>query len=72
LLGRFYEENPNQKASASQLPRMTGWYAFPGANAVRIIDTIRNHMESVVMGSRTARAVLPDMANDVQRMLPSA
>lgn len=72
LLGRFYEQNPNQRASASQLPRMTGWYAFPGANAVRIIDTIRNHMESIVIGSRTARAVLPDMANDVQRLLPSA
>jgi multiple sugar transport system substrate-binding protein len=72
LLGRFYEQNPNQKASASQLPLMTGWYAFPGPNAVRIIDAVRNHMESVVMGSRTARAVLPDMANDVQRLLPSA
>jgi multiple sugar transport system substrate-binding protein len=51
---------------------MTGWYAFPGANAVRIIDTVRNHTESVVTGRRTARAVLPDMANDVQRLLPSA
>jgi multiple sugar transport system substrate-binding protein len=72
LLGRFYEQNLNQKASASQLPLMTGWYAFPGPNAVRIIDAVRNHMESVVMGSRAARAVLPDMANDVQRLLPSA
>jgi multiple sugar transport system substrate-binding protein len=72
LLGRFYEQNPNQKASADQLPRMTGWYAFPGQNAVRIIDTIRNHMESMVTGRRTARAVLPDMANDVQRLLPPA
>jgi len=43
-----------------------------GVNAVRIIDVIRNHMESVVTGRRTARAVLPDMANDVQRLLPSA
>jgi multiple sugar transport system substrate-binding protein len=72
LLGRFYEQNPNQKASAGQVPVMTGWYAFPGPGAVRIIDVIRNHMESVVTGSRTARAVLPDMANDVQRLLPSA
>ena len=72
LLGGFYEQNPNQKASTAQLSRMTGWYAFPGANAVRIIDVIRNHMESVVTGRRTARAVLPDMANDVQRLLPSA
>jgi multiple sugar transport system substrate-binding protein len=72
LLGRFYQENPNQKASVDQLGRMTGWYAFPGANAVRIIDTVRNHTESVVTGHRTARAVLPDMANDVRRLLPSA
>jgi multiple sugar transport system substrate-binding protein len=72
LLGRFYQENPNQKASVDQLGRMTGWYAFPGANAVRIIDTVRNHTESVVTGRRTARAVLPDMANDVRRLLPSA
>ncbi len=72
LLGAFYEQHPNQKASTDQLSRMTAWYAFPGANAVRIIDTIRNHTESVVTGRRTARAVLPDMANDVQRLLPAA
>lgn len=72
LLGRYYDQNPNQKASVDQLDRMTGWYAFPGANAVRIIDTIRNHLESVVTGRRPARAVLTDMANDVQRLLPSA
>jgi multiple sugar transport system substrate-binding protein len=72
LLGAFYEHHPNQKASTAQLSWMTGWYAFPGVNAVRIIDTIRNHMESVVTGRRTARAVLPDMAHDVQRLLRSA
>jgi multiple sugar transport system substrate-binding protein len=69
LLGRFYDEHPNQKASTDQLLRMTGWYAFPGANAVRIIDAIRMHIESVVTGRRGARDTLTAMAGDVQRLL---
>ena len=72
LLGRFYQENRTRRRASISSGRMTGWYAFPGANAVRIIDTVRNHTESVVTGRRTARAVLPDMANDVRRLLPSA
>jgi multiple sugar transport system substrate-binding protein len=69
LLGRFYDEHPNQKASTDQLPRMTGWYAFPGANAVRVIDAIRQHVEAVVTGRRGARDTLAAMAGDVQRLL---
>jgi multiple sugar transport system substrate-binding protein len=69
LLGGFYEQAKNQKVSVDQLPVMTGWHAFPGSNAVRIIDKIRDHLEAVVTARKTAAAVLPEMVKDVNVMI---
>jgi multiple sugar transport system substrate-binding protein len=48
---------------------LTGWYAFPGSNSLRIIDIIRGHLESVVTGKTTAAKTMPRMASDVQQLL---
>lgn len=69
MLGDFYRQNPNHKTSIDQIPAMTGWYAFPGPNAVKIIDVIKDHLEAVVTGRKTAQNTLPAMASDVQRLL---
>jgi multiple sugar transport system substrate-binding protein len=70
MLGRFYRENPNWRTTLEQLPVMTGWYAFPGQNALRITDVINDHLQTVVNKSREPDAVLRQMTSDVQALLP--
>jgi multiple sugar transport system substrate-binding protein len=69
LLGDFYKANANFQASIAQLPIMTGWYAFPGPNAVKIIDVIKRHSEAVVTGRKSAAETLPAMTADVRKLL---
>jgi multiple sugar transport system substrate-binding protein len=69
LLGDFYKNQPNYQTSIRQIPVLTGWYAFPGPNALKIIDVIRGHLESVVTGKRTAAETMPLMVRDVQALL---
>jgi multiple sugar transport system substrate-binding protein len=69
LLGNFYKERPNYQTSLDQAPRLTGWYAFPGSNSLKIIETIKKGTESVVIGKATAAGMMPRMASDVQRLM---
>jgi len=69
LLGDYYRANPNFQASIVQLPILTGWYAFPGSNSVKIIDVIKRHTEAVVTGKKTAADTMPAMAADVRKLL---
>ncbi len=69
LLGDFYKANANYRTSIAQLPILTGWYAFPGPNAVKIIDVIKRHAEAVVTGKKTAVETMPAMATDVQKLV---
>ena len=70
MLGRFYRENPNHMVTFRQQDVITGWYAFPGQNALRITDTINDHLQSVVGKRAEPAAVLTRMAADVQALLP--
>lgn len=69
MLGSFYEQSPNHMTSMRQMPFMTGWYAFPGEQALKITDVIQDHMQTVVNGGEP-REVLSTMADDVQALLP--
>jgi multiple sugar transport system substrate-binding protein len=69
MLGDFYRDRPNYQTSIAQVPMLTGWYAFAGPNSLRIIDTIRGHLESVVTGKTTAAKTMPRMVADVQQLL---
>src|SRR5262249_38804075 len=53
MLGRVLAERRNARAYLERLDVATRWYAFPGANAVRIADVITNHVEQVVTLSAT-------------------
>jgi multiple sugar transport system substrate-binding protein len=69
-LDAFYARNPNYQASLQQLPLMTGWYAWPGENALRITDVIKGHVEAVISGGRTAADTMPRLVHDVAALLP--
>jgi multiple sugar transport system substrate-binding protein len=70
LLGEFYKKNPNHLVAIRQMPVLTGWYAFPGANGLKVTDVIKDHLQSVVAQSAAPDATLRKMASDVQALLP--
>jgi len=51
---------------------LTGWYAFPGENGLKITDVINDHLQSIVSGTRAKepQKVLDDMTASVQKLLP--
>lgn len=69
LLGDFYKSQPNYQASIKQVPILTGWYAFPGANGLKIINVIKGHLEAVVTGKKSAAETAPVLNSDVQALL---
>lgn len=70
-LADFYAANPNHLISIRQQDVITGWYAFPGQNALRITDVINDHLQTVVARKEGADAVLAKMAADVQALIPN-
>jgi multiple sugar transport system substrate-binding protein len=71
LLKPYYDKNPNHLVAIRQLPKSTGWYAFPGDNGIKITDVIKDHLQSVVAQKAKPDAVLPQMTKEVQALLPS-
>ncbi len=69
LLGDFYKSQPNYQTNIAQIPVLTGWYAFPGSNGLKIIDVIKGHLEAVVTGKKTAAETAPALNRDVQALL---
>lgn len=70
MLARFYRENPNHLVSIRQQDVLTGWYAFPGQNALRITDVINDHLQTVVAKRGEADATNESMGRAVQALLP--
>lgn len=70
MLGRFYRENPNHLTAIRQQDVITGWYAFPGQNALKITDVINDQLQAVVAKRAEPDAALDRMASEVQSLLP--
>ena len=70
MLKPFYEKNPNHLTAIKQMPVLTGWYAFPGENGLKITDVIKDHLQTVISKNAKPEAALADMATAVQNLLP--
>lgn len=70
LLAQFYRDNPNHLISIGQQDVLTGWYAFPGQNALKITDVINDHIQTVVNRAKDPSTVLTQMTEDVKGLLP--
>lgn len=67
----FYKENPNKETAIKELPYMTGWYAFPGKNTLKITEIIKDHMEEMVgLKVKDPSKVLESMTQAVEKQLP--
>jgi multiple sugar transport system substrate-binding protein len=69
-LAAFYAQNPLFVPSVKQLPISVPWYAFPGSNSVRATQTIVDNLSRIVEQKATPDQVLPEMADQVRRLLP--
>ncbi|RVT99431.1 ABC transporter substrate-binding protein [Rhodovarius crocodyli] len=69
-LGEFYRANPLFQAATRQASLMIPWYAFPGANSVRVTQTMVDQQARIVEQSATPEQVLADMGREVRRLLP--
>jgi multiple sugar transport system substrate-binding protein len=49
---------------------MAPWYAFPGANSVRVTQTMVDQQARIAEQRATPEQVLADMADAVRRLLP--
>ena len=65
----FYDENPNQYTAVQQLPWLTGWYAFPGENGLKITDVINDNLQTVFDKSEQPLVALDKMSEEVQKLL---
>lgn len=70
LLKPFYEQHPNHLTAIKQLPVLTGWYAFPGENGLKITDVIKDHLQTVIAKEVAPDKALAAMSRDVQALLP--
>lgn len=70
LLAPFYRASPNHKVSLDQQSVMTGWYAFPGQNALRITDLINDHAQAIVARRSTPQDAATAMTREITALLP--
>lgn len=68
-LKRYVEKNKLYAWTLQQLPSLTNWYAFPGENALKIMDVVNKQMEAVFMRARTAEEAMPMMAREVEMLI---
>jgi multiple sugar transport system substrate-binding protein len=69
-LGEFYRQNPLFQTATRQANISIPWYAFPGANSVRVTQTMVDQQARIVQQQATPEVVLADMAAEVRRLLP--
>ncbi|MHB8948640.1 MAG: ABC transporter substrate-binding protein [Rhodoferax sp.] len=69
MLKPFYAQNPNHLTAVKQLPVLTGWYAFPGENGLKITDVIKDRLQTVVSKEALPEVALADMSKAVQALL---
>jgi multiple sugar transport system substrate-binding protein len=71
LLGSFYDENPNQKATLESVPRLTKWLPYPGDSAIKIGEVVRNQLRRVLISHDDPSVVLVDMKKAIEPLLPT-
>jgi multiple sugar transport system substrate-binding protein len=66
---RCVDANPALAAGVAQLPHLTSWYAFPGANSLKITRAIRERLRRVLLGREEPQHCLAAMRSEVQTLL---
>lgn len=65
----FYAENPNFRTSLEQIPTIFRWYSFPGQNTLKIIDVIKDSLQSTVAKEQDPEAAIKEAAEEVAKLV---
>lgn len=63
-----FEKNPNALTVYKHQPYMTGWYAFPGKNGLKITEVLYSGMEKIVTTNANVDATIEELNKRVQRL----
>ena len=69
-LAAYFADRPKMAAALATVPYASTWYAFPGPNASRIDETIRDTMADVLSLRADPDQALADLRAEVERLLP--
>ncbi|MFD2053690.1 extracellular solute-binding protein [Mesorhizobium calcicola] len=69
LLGKFYQDNPNQKPALEAASRLTKWLSYPGKNTIKISEAIRDHLRRVLIEHEEPEAVMADMMSAIKPLI---
>lgn len=64
-----YARDADAATAVRQLPDLTGWYAFPGANSIRITQGFTLHMQDVITGRASPDAALAAMSREATALM---
>lgn len=69
LLGDYFKASQPRQVSIGQVDTTTQWYAFPGANGLRIDELIARRLNDVIQQRTTPEKALPAIVTEVQGLL---
>jgi multiple sugar transport system substrate-binding protein len=70
LLKGYFDTRPLHKTAVDQIPLVREWYIYPGANGIKIDDTLGQHLEAVVNKTMTPDEALVSLTKQVNALLP--
>jgi multiple sugar transport system substrate-binding protein len=65
----FLAANPNVAEVYTLQPYMTGWYAFPGKNGLKITELLYKAMEKTVTTDEDTGKIVDDVNARIQRLV---
>ncbi|MER8670828.1 extracellular solute-binding protein [Mesorhizobium sp. M0644] len=70
LLGKFYQDNPNQRPALEAASRLTKWLSYPGKNPIKISEAIRDQLRRVLIDHEKPETVMDDMMSAIKPLMP--
>ncbi|MER8670836.1 extracellular solute-binding protein [Mesorhizobium sp. M0644] len=71
-LGGFYKDHKNHSGGLARAKRLTGWYSYPGENAVKINELMIDRLGQVATLKASPDAMLKSMSQEIRGLLPKA
>ncbi|MCG7505343.1 extracellular solute-binding protein [Mesorhizobium retamae] len=69
LLGDYYRANENSATALSSAARLTNWNPYPGADPVKVSDTVKDYLRRVLINHEDPKTVLGEMADKIDGMI---
>lgn len=71
-LADYYAERPAARVGTEMVQFLAGWYSFPGDNAVKIVDEIKEQLRRAATNEAEVETIMADMVETVGPLLPAS